>query len=137
MRICPISEVSDVDKARQFNFEFRASDAAASPHLQLAAIVHAGVQGIEDGQPVPEATAEDLSLLAPDALSARGYLRLPQSLADALERFAANPTVAGWFPAGFADVYVKHKRGEMAFLEGKSAEEACRTVRGGLLRPWF
>ena len=88
--------------------------------------MHAGVQGIEEGPQVPEATAEDLSLLAPDALSARGYVRLPQSLADALERFAANPTVAGWFPAGFADVYVKHKHGEMAFLEGKSAEEACR-----------
>ena len=34
--------------------------------------------------------------------------------------------MTGWFPDGFADVYVKHKRGEMAFLEGKSAEEACR-----------
>ena len=126
VRICPISEVSDVDRARQFNFEFRASDAAASPHLQLAAIVHAGVQGIEEGLQVPDATAEDLSLLAPDALSARGYSRLPQSLADALERFAANRTVAGWFPAGFVDVYTKHKRGEMQFLEGKSPEEACR-----------
>ena len=126
VRICPISEVSDVDRERQFNFEFRAADAAASPHLQLAAIVHAGVQGIEEALPAPEATAEDLSLLWPDALKARGYVRLPQSLADALERFAANATVTGWFPAGFADVYAKHKRGEMAFLEGKSAEEACR-----------
>ncbi|MET0596290.1 MAG: glutamine synthetase family protein [Mesorhizobium sp.] len=126
VRICPISEVSDVDRERQFNFEFRAADAAASPHLQLAAIVHAGVQGIEEALPAPEATAEDLSLLWPDALKARGYVRLPQSLADALERFAANATVTGWFPAGFADVYAKHKRAEMAFLEGKSAEEACR-----------
>ena len=126
MRICPISEVSDIDRARQFNFEFRASDAAASPHLQLAAIVHAGIQGIEEALPVPDATAEDLSLLSGEVLSARGYVRLPQSLAEAVERFAADATVAGWFPAGFADVYVKHKRGEMAFLEGKSSEEVCR-----------
>ena len=126
VRICPISEVSDIDRARQFNFEFRASDAAASPHLQLAAIVHAGIQGIEEALPVPDATAEDLSLLSGEVLSARGYVRLPQSLAEAVERFAADATVAGWFPAGFADVYVKHKRGEMAFLEGKSSEEVCR-----------
>ncbi len=126
VRICPVSEVSDVDRQRQFNFEFRAADAAASPHLQLAAIVHAGVQGIEEALPAPDATAEDLTLLTPDALAARGMVRLPQSLAEALERFAANATVAGWFPAGFADVYAKHKRGEMAFLEGKSAEQACR-----------
>lgn len=126
VRICPVSDLSDIAKAAQFNFEFRAADAAASPHLQLAAIIHAGVQGMEEGLQTPEATTEDLSLLDRDALAARGYVRLPQSLAEALERFEANPTVTGWFPDGFADVYVKHKKGEMTFLEGKTEEEVCR-----------
>ena len=63
VRICPVSGLSDLDKAAQFNFEFRAADATASPHLQLAAIIHAGVQGIEDTLPPPHATAEDLSTL--------------------------------------------------------------------------
>jgi len=76
--------------------------------------------------PTPDATTEDLSLLDPAALAARGYIRLPQSLPEALERFAANTTVAGWFPNGFADVYVKHKQGEMAFLQGKAPEEVCK-----------
>jgi glutamine synthetase len=125
VRICPVSDLSDVAKAAQFNFEYRAADAAASPHLQLAAIVHAGVQGIEEGLPVPEATMEDLSLLDTAALASRGYIRLPQSLPDALERFAANRTVTGWFPSGFADVYVKHKQGEQAFLAGKTEQEIC------------
>lgn len=125
IRICPVSDISDVAKAAQFNFEFRAADAAASPHLQLAAIVHAGVQGIEEGLETPDATTDDLSLLDTKALAARGYVRLPQSLPDALERFAGNPTVTGWFPEGFADVYVKHKKGEMAFLEGKETGEVC------------
>jgi glutamine synthetase len=125
MRICPVSDLSDIAKASQFNIEFRASDASASPHLQLAAIVHAGVQGIEEGLQTPEATTEDLSLLDAAALMARGYARLPKSLPEALERFSANSTVTGWFPQGFADVYVKHKKGEMAFLEGKTPEEVC------------
>ncbi|MBX3577367.1 MAG: glutamine synthetase [Rhizobiaceae bacterium] len=125
VRICPVSDISDVARASQFNFEFRAADAAASPHLQLAAIVHAGVQGIEEGLGTPDATTEDLSLLEPEALAARGYVRLPQSLPEALERFASNPTVTGWFPDGFADVYVKHKNGEMAFLKGKETAEVC------------
>ncbi len=125
VRICPVSDLSDVAKAAQFNFEYRAADASASPHLQLAAIVHAGVQGIEEGLPTPDATAEDLSLLDTGALAARGYLRLPRSLPEALERFSSNPTVTGWFPEGFADVYVKHKQGEMAFLEGKPQAEIC------------
>lgn len=125
VRICPVSDMSDIAKAAQFNFEFRAADATASPHLQLAAIVHAGVQGIEEGLPTPDATTEDLSVLDAEALAARGYRRLPQSLPEALERFAANPTVTGWFPAGFADLYVKHKQGEFAFLKDKDTAEIC------------
>jgi glutamine synthetase len=117
--------VSDVVRAAQFNFEFRAADAAASPYLQLAAIVHAGAQGIEEGLAAPSATEEDLSLLDPAALAARGYARLPQTLDDALARFRANSVVAGWFPPGFADTYVKHKRGEIAFLKGKDDAQVC------------
>lgn len=125
VRICPVSDLSDIARAAQFNFEFRASDAAASPHLQLAAIVHAGCQGIEEGLECPDATAEDLSLLDPAALAARGYVRLPQTLEAALERFAASEVVTGWFPEGFADVYLKHKRGEIAFLGNRTPAEIC------------
>lgn len=125
VRICPVSDMSDIARASQFNFEFRAADAAANPHLALAAIVHAGVQGIEEGLTVPEATQEDLSLLDLEALTARGYVRLPQTLEAALEKFAGNPTVCGWFPEGFAEVYVKHKQGEIAYLSGKTQAEIC------------
>jgi glutamine synthetase len=125
VRICPVSDLSDIAKAAQFNFEFRAADAAASPHLQLAAIVHAGAQGIEEGLAAPEATEEDLSLLDPAALRARGYVRLPQSLEEALDRFRANAVVTGWFPEGFADVYVMHKKGERAYLGERNQAEIC------------
>ncbi len=125
VRICPVSDISGIAKAEQFNFEFRAADGAASPHLQLAAIVHAGVQGIEEGLATPNATTEDLSLLEPKALAERGHVRLPQSLPEALGRFSPNSTVTGWFPKGFADVYVKHKKAEMSFLEGKQTAEVC------------
>lgn len=125
VRICPVSDISDIGRAAQFNFEFRAADAAANPHLALAAIVHAGVQGIEERLPVPEATQEDLSLLDADALAARGFIRLPQTLEAALERFEGNPVVRDWFPAGFPEVYVKHKKGEIAYLDGKTQGEIC------------
>ncbi|WP_244296422.1 glutamine synthetase family protein [Stappia sp. TSB10GB4] len=125
VRICPVSDISDIARAAQFNFEFRAADAAANPHLALAAIVHAGVQGIEERLPVPEATQEDLSLLDADALAARGFIRLPQTLEAALERFEGNPVVRDWFPAGFTEVYVKHKKGEIAYLDGKTQGEIC------------
>jgi glutamine synthetase len=123
VRICPLSTTSDIEMARQFNFEFRASDASASPYLQLAAIVHAGATGIEQALACPDATAEDLSLLSPEDLSSRGLFRLPQSLSEALERFCSSDVVGGWFSSQFLEIYRKHKQGEMAFLEGKSETE--------------
>ena len=125
VRICPLLAMSDVDRARQFNFEFRASDATASPYLQLAAIVYAGVSGIEERLSCPEATEEDLSLLPMEKLAARGLYRLPQTLPEALHRFCTNDIVKGWFPPAFAEVYRMHKEGEMAFLKDKNQLDIC------------
>ncbi len=117
LRICPVTQRDTEAITHQFNLEYRAGDAAASPYLALAAIVHAGAQGIEEGLAPPEATQEDLSLLEPQALEARGYTRLPQSLPHALERFMASETVGGWFDGRFRDIYHAHKLGELSYLE--------------------
>ena len=125
LRICPVTAKDPQSIAAQYNLEFRAADAAACPHLALAAIVHAGAQGIEDGLPAPAITEEDLSVLSDTELSERGYVRLPQSLPEALDRFAANDTVRGWFGDTFADIYLAHKQGELAFLDGKTTQQRC------------
>lgn len=125
VRICPVSEMSDVSREAQFHFEFRAADGAGSPYLQLAALIHAGVQGIEEQLVVPAANQEDPSLLSESALKGRGLKRLPQSLSEALERFEQNPVVAGWFPERFVQLYVAHKKGELSHLAGASDAEAC------------
>jgi len=125
VRICPVSDMSDLARARQFHFEFRAADAAASPYLVLAALVHAGAQGIEEGLSVPDAAQQDLSLLSPQALAKSGHTRLPQTLEVALAAFAANDTVGGWFPEGFVDLYVRHKQGEATMVAGLSPEDQC------------
>ncbi len=125
VRICPVTSTDPNSIARQYNFEFRAADASASPYLALAAILHAGAQGIEDALSAPAVTEEDLSLLRDDELAERGYVRLPQSLEEALQRFENNKTVCGWFPGDFAKVYAAHKRGEIAVLDGMSPEDRC------------
>ncbi|WP_119306288.1 glutamine synthetase family protein [Cohaesibacter haloalkalitolerans] len=125
IRICPVTSTDPESIARQYNFEFRAADCAASPHLALAAIIFAGTQGIKDKLPMPKVTEEDLSLLDEAALSERGYVRLPQTLEAALERLDANETVRSWFPAEFVDVYLAHKKGELACLEGMDTAARC------------
>lgn len=129
VRICPVSATDPEAAARQFNVEVRALDAAASPHLALAAIVFAGAEGIARRIEPPEPTEEDLSLLAPDALAARGLRRLPQSLAAALAALDASEAVRRWFGDRFVDVYLAHKAGEMQRLAGLDWPEKCRAYR--------
>ncbi len=125
LRICPVTAKDPAAIARQFNIEYRAADAAACPHLALAAIVHAGVQGIEEGLAPPAPTQEDLSLLSHDELSERGFVRLPTTLEAALKRFEASRTATCWFPSAFASVYRAHKSAEIAHLKGMDVAEKC------------
>ncbi len=126
LRICPVTAKDPASIARQFNIEYRAADAAASPQLALAAIVMAGTQGIEEGLTAPSPTEEDLSLLGVDELTKRGLVRLPQTLDEALNRFVANPVVTGWFPEGFSAVYEAHKRSEIAKTADLDTDTRCR-----------
>jgi glutamine synthetase len=125
LRVCPVTAKDPLSIARQFNIEYRAADAAASPYLALAAVVHAGAQGIEDGLKAPAPTEEDLSLLSPEALRARGFVRLPETLEAALDAFAAEPVTRGWFPETFAAVYRAHKMAEIAHLTDMDTRTRC------------
>ena len=125
LRICPGTNQDENSIAHQFNIEYRAADSAACPHLALAAIVHAGVQGIEEGLVSPQPTEEDLSTLSPDELAKRGFVRLPQTLEDALERLANNETVVSWFPENFVTVYDLHKRSEIKHVSELDIDECC------------
>ncbi|MGH6719078.1 MAG: glutamine synthetase [Alphaproteobacteria bacterium] len=126
IRICPVAEIPCQDPARQFNVEFRASDASASPHLQLAAVVLAGLQGVKEGLPAPEPTHDDLTLQNPATLALRGIARLPQSLSEALDRFAGDAMVRSWLPETLVDLYLRMKQGEIAAFKDRSDEDICR-----------
>ena len=115
LRICPVVNVSGNPEsvASQFNLEYRAADATASPYLQLAALVRAGLQGIKDKLPMPQATTGDLSLLSEKQLKDLDVERLPESLETALECFSQEPMIKEWFPGKFTDIYKAHKEQEL------------------------
>jgi glutamine synthetase len=129
IRLCPVRRFAGDDPAPRFNFEVRACDAAASPHLALAAVVHAGASGIEEGLATPKVTEEDLSLLSPEELAARGFRRLPQSLPEALDELDGSETVRSWFPGQFVDIYLAHKRHEASELADLDEEALCATYQ--------
>ncbi len=124
VRICPVTAQDKATRARQFNVEFRAADATASPYLALAALVAAGTLGIRDRLVAPAASSEDLSLLSASDLAKRGIQRLPTDLGSALDAFLADEALSSTFPTRMPDIYVAHKRGEIAHVSGMS-EEQC------------
>ncbi len=124
-RICPVTAKDTSSVAWQFNIEFRTSDAAACPHLALAAIVHAGVQAIAEQLAAPDPTEEDLSLLPAGDLAARGLVRLPETLEAALDLMGESTTVASWFPATFLPVYKAHKDSEISHLAEMDIPARC------------
>ncbi len=130
LRVCPVTARNPASIARQFNIEYRAADAAASPYLALAAVVHAGVQGIEDGLKAPAPTEEDLSLLSPGALAKLGIVRLPETLEAALAAFQSDATVTGWFGPDFASIYAAHKAAEIAFVKDMDIAAKCKAYEG-------
>ena len=123
VRICPVSATTPRGVARQYHVEFRAADAAASPYLVLAALVHAGTRGLIDELSAPEPTTGDLDTFDDDALAKAGVERLPGSLEAALARFEASEAIGEWTGEEFRRVYLDHKRGELAYLEGMDDEE--------------
>jgi glutamine synthetase len=126
VRIAPVFETPGAKLAEQYNFEYRAADAAANPYLALAVLVHAGLEGIRQRLPAPEATEFDPSIASTEELRRRNIVRLPQSLSDALQIMEDDATVRSWFPASLFDVYLRSKRWEIDFLGKLPLDEQCR-----------
>ena len=127
VRICPTWDVDGAEpRASQYNFEYRAADAAASPYLVLGMIVRAGLEGILDRLPVPAPTTEDPAAMPAGALAARGIVRLPQTLPAALAALEADATALGWMPRSLSHAYLMHKRGELSLVADLAADEIAR-----------
>ncbi len=126
VRVAPIVTLGGGEPAEQANIEYRAADATANPYLLLGMLVRAGTAGVERDLPAPEPINVDPAALGEDALRARGVLRLPGSLAEALECFEADGTPGSWLPANLRRCFVSMKRTELGLVEGLTPEQVCR-----------
>ncbi|MGB8812633.1 MAG: glutamine synthetase family protein [Paracoccaceae bacterium] len=125
LRICPTSARPGDDPARAFNMEYRAADATASPHLALAVLIRAGLEGLRANLPAPPIIAGDPDQ-KPAAERARlGIQRLPGSLTEALAALQADEVVKGWFAAEFMACYLAMKHKEIEIVGGTSGRALC------------
>jgi glutamine synthetase len=112
LRVCPVFAPSGpVETAREFNLEFRVTDAAASPYMALGAVLFAGADGI--GRELP---------LRPPAGTPPP---LPHRLPEALDNLAASEAARRWFGPVFLDAYLCYKRAEAERAAGLDPAELC------------
>jgi len=82
-----------VPGASRPRMEFRAGDHTAHPHLALAALIAAGIDGLDRQlDPGPPATG-DLGHLPDDALARQGVRLLPRTAREALDALEADPVI--------------------------------------------
>lgn len=126
LRICPVAGRDEAAIRRQFNLEWRASDATANPYLTLGALVCAGLEGIRQNLALPTLLNEDPAGLAAEQLRALGITRLPDSLPAALTALRADARANGWLPAELLSAYLLLKEAEVGACARMSLEEVCR-----------
>jgi glutamine synthetase len=125
LRICPTVSLGGKSVAQQFNVEFRAMDATASPHLAMAALLIAGRLGIEQRLALNAITDEIPDSLNDEQRKARGIVALPASLAQALECLRNSPALTEWLPKPLLDTYYALKTEELALTEQLSPADLC------------
>jgi glutamine synthetase len=125
LRICPTVSLGGRAVAAQYNLEFRAMDATASPHLAMAALLIAGRLGIEQRLALNAITDEIPDSLNEEQRQARGIVALPASLSQALECLRNSEALIEALPSALLDTYFALKTEELTLTEQLSPADLC------------
>src|SRR5262247_545377 len=92
--------------------ELRCPDPACNPYLTFAALLQAGLEGIEQGYELAEPMDTNLYHLSAEERAERGIVSLPETLGEAVDEFAGSDLMRRAFGDHIFDNYVKLKRKE-------------------------
>jgi glutamine synthetase len=92
--------------------EIRCPDPACNPYLTFAALLHAGLEGIEQGYELPEPMETNLYHLTAEQRKERGIVSLPETLGEAVDELAGSEVVRKALGPHIFDRYVELKRAE-------------------------
>jgi glutamine synthetase len=92
--------------------EIRCPDPACNPYLTFAALLHAGLEGIERGYELPEPMETNLYHLTPEQRRERGIVSLPETLGEAIDELAQSELARKALGPHIFDRYVELKRKE-------------------------
>jgi glutamine synthetase len=99
-------------KEQATRMELRCPDPACNPYLTFAALLHAGLEGIEKGYELPEPMEKNLYHLSPDERKRLGIEQLPETLGEAIELTAESELVLRTLGEHMFNRFVEIKRQE-------------------------
>ncbi|MGH9061107.1 MAG: glutamine synthetase, partial [Acidimicrobiales bacterium] len=94
--------------------EYRAPDCACNPYLAFAAILGAGLNGVEGAYELPPEASANLYELTPEQRVAEGIGSLPGSLAEAVDAMERSELMAETLGEHVFEWYARNKRAEWA-----------------------
>ncbi|HEX2046001.1 MAG TPA: glutamine synthetase family protein [Gaiellaceae bacterium] len=92
--------------------EIRCPDPACNPYLTFAALLHAGLEGIERGYELPPPMEQNLYHLTAEQRRERGIVGLPETLGEAIDELAGSDLVRRALGPHIFGRYVELKRRE-------------------------
>jgi glutamine synthetase len=92
--------------------EIRCPDPACNPYLTFAALLHAGLEGIEKGYDLPSPMEQNLYHLTAEQRRERGILALPETLGEAIDELSTSELARRALGQHIFDRYVEIKRKE-------------------------
>jgi glutamine synthetase len=92
--------------------EIRCPDPACNPYLTFATLLHAGLEGIEQGYELPEPMETNLYHLTPEQRRERGIVSLPETLGEAIDALAESELARKALGPHIFDRYIELKRKE-------------------------
>ncbi|AZC24230.1 glutamine synthetase family protein [Pseudomonas sessilinigenes] len=125
LRICPTVTIGGKAAAPQYNLEFRALDATASPHLAMAVVLMAGRLGIEQQLALTAVTDKVPDELSAEQRLASGIVPLPGTLPQALDCLREDRELRQLLPPSLLDTYFAVKQKEVSLTEHLNAAQLC------------
>lgn len=115
--------------AQNANLELKPSDASGNPYLALAAVIGAGLGGIEDGLTLPEPIQEDPGGWDDDERRRRGVRALADTPAEQEQALVDAPRVRAALGEELCDAFLAVRRADASWAEGKSPEDIVAAHR--------
>jgi glutamine synthetase len=110
------------------NVEFKPADVTSNPYLALAAVLAAGMDGVDRGLDPGEPTMVDPATLDDEERASRGIHQLPASLDEALDALEKDETLKEALGEPLVRTHVAVGRAQAAIARELPPEEVAATA---------